>query len=138
MSYDKELDSLREKRKRELLSQSIKKELEQKKREEELQKIKSRQVKATMIVNNVLEPDAIAYMDWLTKNNPYVAQTIKDTIILIINKKMLRKPLSKIDIMKIERELTGQESSIKVKKRGKEAESLDEKLKKDHKMNNDK
>ena len=136
MSYDKELDSLREKRKRELLSQSIKKELEQKKREEELQKIKSRQVKATMIVNQVLEPDAIAYMDWLTKNNPYVAQTIKDTIILLINKKMLRKPLSKIDIMKIERELTGQESSIKVKKRGKEAESLDEKLKKDNKINN--
>ncbi len=136
MSYDKELDSLREKRKRELLSQSLKKELVQKKREEELNKIKNRKVKATMIVNNVLEPDAVVYLDWLTKNNPHIAQTIKDTIILLINKKMLRKQLSKIDIMKIERELTGQEASIKVKKRGREIENLNEKMKKDYNMYN--
>ncbi len=131
MSYDRELDSLREKRKRELLSHSLKKELEQKKREEELNKIKNRQAKATMIVNTVLEPDAVVYLNWLTKNNPQIAQTIKDTIILLINKKMIRKPLSKIDIMKIERELTGQESSIKVKKRGREIENLAETMKKD-------
>ncbi|MGC9778725.1 MAG: hypothetical protein HZR80_05740 [Candidatus Heimdallarchaeota archaeon] len=136
MSYDKELDSLREKRKRELLSQSLKKELVQKKREEELNKIKNRKVKATMIVNNVLEPDAVIYLDWLTKNNPHIGQTIKDTIILLINKKMLRKQLSKIDIMKIERELTGQEASIKVKKRGREIENLNEKMKKDYYMYN--
>ena len=138
MSYDKELDSIREKRKRELLSQSLKKELGQKKREEELDKIKNRQVKASMIVNTVLEPDAVVYMDWLSKNNPPIAQTIKDTIILLINKKMLRKPLSKIDIMKIERDLTGQETSIKVKKRGRDIENLDETMKKDYKMNNNK
>ena len=89
-----------------------------------------------MIVNAVLEPDAVVYLNWLTKNNPHIAQTIKDTIILLINKKMIRKPLSKIDIMKIERELTGQESSIKVKKRGREIESLAKTMKKDFELNN--
>ena len=129
---DKELDSLREKRKKELLAQSLKRELAQKKQAEAAKKIKDRQVRASMIVNKVLEPDAIMYMEWLTKNNPPVAQTIKDTIILLIQKKMLRKPLSKIDVMKLERELTGQDSQIKVKRRGKEMENLDAVMKKNN------
>jgi DNA-binding TFAR19-related protein (PDSD5 family) len=126
---DDELASLREKRKRELLAQKIKKELAIKKQQEDLSKEKDRQARATLIVNKVLEPDAIIYMDWLTKTNPAVAQTIKDTIIMIVYQKQLRKPLSKIDLMKIERELTGQQSTIKVKKRGEEATDLSKKMK---------
>ncbi len=129
MSPDHELDSLREKRKKELLALNIKRELELKKKEEEALKQKDRQIRATEIVNKVLEPEAIIYMNWLTQSNPVVALTIKDTIILLIQKNMLRKQLSKIDIMKIERELTGTDSKIQVKRRGKEIEDLNENLK---------
>lgn len=129
MTPDHELDSLREKRKKELLAQNIKKELATKKKEEEALKQKNRLVRATEIVNKVLEPEAIVYMNWLTQSNPAIALTIKDTIILLIQKNMLRKQLSKIDIMKIERELKGTDSKIQVKRRGKEIEDLNENLK---------
>ncbi|MEA2071838.1 MAG: hypothetical protein U9O98_11190 [Asgard group archaeon] len=127
---DDELLSLREKRKRELLSKSLQKELEQKKQEIAAKKMKEQQAKATMIVNQVLEQPAKQYLAWLTSNKPAVAQTIKDTIILILHRNMLRKPLSKIDIMKLEREITGQEPRISIKKRGREATTLDKQLKK--------
>jgi len=126
---DHELDSLREKRKRELLSQSLKKDLEQKKQEDAVRKQQERVIRATMIVNQFLEIDAREYMEWLTRAKPAVAQTIKDTIILIAQKKMLQKPLTKIDVRKIEREITGEQSQIKVKRRGKEAEDLNEAMK---------
>ena len=129
MTPDHELDSLREKRKRELLAQNIKKELAIKKKEEEALKQKNRQARATEIVSKVLEPDAVIYLNWLTKSNPAVALTIKDTVILLIQKNMLRKQLSKIDIMKIERELTGTDSKIQVKRRGQEISDLNENLK---------
>ncbi|MCK5183396.1 MAG: hypothetical protein KAQ95_03745 [Candidatus Heimdallarchaeota archaeon] len=129
MPPDRELDSLREKRKKELLAQNIKKELAQKKQEEETNQMKQRQVRATEIINKALEPEAVVYMYWITKSNPAIALTIKDTIILLIQKKMLRKQLSKIDIMKIERELTGVDSKIQVKRRGQEITDLDENLK---------
>ena len=126
---DDELTSLREKRKRELLQQNIKKELDRKKQEEAMKKVQEKNIRADMIVNNVLEPDAITYMQWLSQTNPQVAQTIKDTIIMLLYKNELRKKVSKIDLMKIERQLTGQESRIKVKRRGKEAEDLNETIK---------
>ena len=48
---------------------------------------------------------------------------------------MLRKKLSKLDLMKLERELTGQEAKIQVKKRGRKTEDLSEKMKKDRELN---
>jgi len=132
---DDELRSLREKRKQELLAQSLKKDLAQKKEQDEVQKARDKHLQSKMIVTQVLEPDAITYIDWLEKNRPPIAETIKDTIILILSKNMLRKKLSKIDLMKLERELTGQESRIQVKKRGRETEDLSENLKKDREIN---
>ncbi len=129
MPPDYELDSLREKRKKELLAQNIKKELAQKKQEEQTNQMKQRQVRATEIVNKALEPEAVVYLNWLSKSNPAVALTIKDTVILLIQKKMLQKQLSKIDIMKIERDLTGVDSKIQVKRRGQEMTDLNENLK---------
>jgi DNA-binding TFAR19-related protein (PDSD5 family) len=128
---DHELDSLREKRRKELIAQALKRELEQKKQEESKHQFQEQQMRASMIVNQVLEPDARTYMDWLTKNNPPVAQTIKDTIILIIHKRMLRRPLAKVDILRLEREITGKEPKILVKRRGREATDLKEKIKKE-------
>ena len=127
---DHELDSLREKRKRELLAQNLKRDLAQKKLEDEYKKEKEREIRAGTIVNKVLEVEAITYMNWLSQNNPPVAQQIKDTIIMLIYKDMLKKSLSKIDIMRIERQIVGKESVIKVKRRGQEAENLNESMKK--------
>lgn len=129
MPPDRELDSLREKRRKELLARNIKKELSMKQQEKKTNQMKQRQVRATEIVNKALEPEAVVYLNWLTTSNPAVSLTIKDTIILLIQKKMLRKQLSKIDIIKIERELTGVDSKIQVKRRGQEITDLDENLK---------
>jgi len=126
---DPELDSLREKRRRELIAQSLKKELAQKKQEMALAKARERQIRATKIVSTVLEPEAVVYLNWLSQSNPPVAQTIKDSIIMLIYKKMIDRKLTKIDLMRIERELTGKEPNIKVKRRGQEVASLDEALK---------
>lgn len=132
---DDELRSLREKRKQELLARSLKKDLATKKEQDEIQKARDKHLRSKMIVTQVLEPDAITYIDWLEKNRPPIAETIKDTIILILSKNMLRKKLSKIDLMKLERELTGQESRIQIKKRGRESEDLSEMMKKDREIN---
>jgi len=132
---DDELASLREKRKRELLARSLKKDLAQKKHDDANKKIYDKHLRSKMIVTQVLEPEAITYMDWLEKNRPPVAITIKDTIILILSKNMLRKKLSKIDLMKLERELTGQEAKIQIKKRGRKTEDLSEMMKKDREIN---
>lgn len=126
---DHELESLREKRKRELLSQSLKKDLAQKNQDDVIRKQNDRMIRATMIVNQFLEIDAREYLEWLSRAKPAVAQTIKDTIILIAQKKMLQKPLTKIQLRKIEREITGEESKIKVKRRGKEVTDLNEVIK---------
>jgi len=134
---DDELRSLREKRKQELLAQSLKKDLAQKKENDEIQKARDKHLRSKMIITQVLEPDAITYMDWLEKNRPPIAETIKDTVILILSKNMLRKKLSRIDVMKLERELTGQESKIQVKKRGRKSEDLSERMKKDREINGD-
>ncbi len=126
---DRELESLREKRKRELLSQSLKKDLAQKNQDDAVRKEQERVIRSTMIVNQFLEIDAREYMEWLSRAKPVVAQTIKDTIILIVQKKMLQKPLTKIELRKIEREITGEESKIRVKRRGKDATDLNEVIK---------
>lgn len=129
---DDELESLREKRKRELLAQQLKKDLAQKHQEEATKKQKERMIRSSVIVNEVLEPDAQIYMQLLSQNNPPVAQTIKDTIIMLMYRNELRKKISKIDLMRIERELTGKESKIMVKRRGKEKTSLNEEIKKEN------
>ena len=134
---DDELRSLREKRKQELLARSLKKDLATKKEQDEIQKARDKHLRSKMIVTQVLEQDAIMYIDWLEKNRPPIAVSIKDTIILLLSKNMLRKKLSKIDLMKLERELTGQESTIQIKKRGRKSENLSDKMKKDHEINGD-
>ncbi len=130
-----DLASIRERRKQELLAQSLKKDLARKKQDDANKKIQDKHLRSKMIVTQVLEPEAITYMDWLEKNRPPVAATIKDTIILVLSKNMLRKKLSKIDLMKLERELTGQEARIQVKKRGRKLEDLSETMKKDREKN---
>jgi len=129
---DDELESLREKRKRELLAQQLKKDLAQKQQDKALQKEQERTIRSTMIISEVLEPDAQVYMQWLNQKNPPIAQTIKDTIIMLMYKNELRKKISKIDLVKIERELTGQESKIQIKRRGREATDLNSEMKKEN------
>ena len=132
-----ELDSLREKRKRELYAQALKKELAEKEQEKIKQQMKEREVRAMLIVNNVLEPEAITYMNWLTQTNPPIAQTIRDSVILLLHKNLLRRKLTKVDIMRLERELTGQEANIRIKRRGEESMDLAEKKRKDKALEND-
>lgn len=131
---DDELASLREKRKRELLKLALQKEEEKKASGEKREKAKERETRSIMIVNQVLEPEAIKYMNWLTEAKPRVAQTIRETIILVLHKRMLRRPLSKIDIMRLEREITGEGPKIRIKKRGKETIDLVEKVKRDKRL----
>ncbi|MHA1557465.1 MAG: hypothetical protein ACTSPM_11090, partial [Candidatus Heimdallarchaeota archaeon] len=64
---DHELESIREKRKRELLSQSLKKDLAQKNQDDAVRKQQERVIRATMIVNQFLEIDAREYMEWLSR-----------------------------------------------------------------------
>ncbi|MBD3191419.1 MAG: hypothetical protein GF308_12295 [Candidatus Heimdallarchaeota archaeon] len=136
---DDELANLREKRKRELLKLALQKEKEneRKTREGSRKKAKEREIRSIMIVNQVLEPEAIKYMNWLTEAKPRVAQTIRESIILVIHKRLLRRPLSKIDIMRLEREITGEGPKIRIKKRGKETIDLAEKVKRDKRLEKD-
>jgi DNA-binding TFAR19-related protein (PDSD5 family) len=129
---DDDLISIREKRKRELLAKSLQKELEQKKHQTMKQEQLQRKQQASMIVNQVLEKEAIVYLNWLTQQNPDVAQRIRDTIILLLHKEMLIRPLKKIDLLRLKREITGEESKINIKRRGREAKELKEKWREEH------
>ena len=125
---DSELEKIRERKRAQL-----RKTLEAKKKEEETKKAQEMQendLKARMkqLIQQLLMPDALVYLNNLRKNNALLASKIEDTIMVVYVNHLIDEKLTLVDIKAVERRYTGKESSIMVKRRGKDAKSLSEEI----------
>jgi len=125
---DSELEKIKERKRVQLL-----KALEAKKKEEEMKKAQEMQekdLKARMkqLIQQLLMPDALVYLNNIRRNNEPLASKIEDTIMVMYVNHLIDEKLTLVDIKAVERRYTGKESSIMVKRRGKDAKSLSEEI----------
>ncbi len=114
---DLELELIR-KRKMERLLQMQKQLEEQKKREQQ------KQSKREELLSRALLPEAKLYLNQVRSKAPGVAKQIEDIVLYLVLYRGLYEPLNQIDIMYIERKITGQEPKITIKRRGKENKTI--------------
>ena len=125
---DSELEKIRE-RKRAQLRKALeaKKKEEEKAQEKEMQE-KDLKVRMKQLIQQLLMPDALVYLNNLRKNNALLASKIEDTIMVMYVNHLIDEKLTLVDIKAVERRYTGKESSIMVKRRGKDAKPLSEEI----------
>ncbi len=114
---DLELELIR-KKKMERLLQMQKQLEEQRKREQQKQTQRQR------LLDRALLPEAKMYLEQIKKKMPAVAKQIEDIVLYLVLYRGLYEPLNQIDIMYIERKITGQEPKITIKRRGKENKTI--------------
>jgi DNA-binding TFAR19-related protein (PDSD5 family) len=125
---DEELDKIRAKRKAELLKamETKQKQMEIEKSEEN--KKKELEERKKQLLQQLLMPDALLYFNKIKQNNASLARKIEDTIMVMYVNHLLDEKLTLVDVKAVERRYTGQDSSIMVKRRGKDAKSLSDEI----------
>lgn len=126
---DSELEKIKERKRAELL-----KALEAKKKEEEMKKAQEKQEKdlnarKKQLIQQLLMPDAVVYLNTIRRNNESLASKIEDTIMVMYVNHLIDERLTLVDVKAVERRYTGKESSIMVKRRGEDPKTLSEDLK---------
>jgi DNA-binding TFAR19-related protein (PDSD5 family) len=125
---DSELEKIKARKRAQLI-----KTLEAKKKEEEMKKAQEMQekdvkVRMKQLIQQLLMPDALVYLNNIRRNNEPLASKIEDTIMVMYVNHLIDEKLTLVDIKAVERRYTGKESSIMVKRRGKDAKSLSEEI----------
>lgn len=125
---DSELEKLRERKKAQLL-----KALEAKKKEEDTKKAQEMQEKdlearKKQLIQQLLMPDALVYLNNIRRNNDPLAGKIEDTILVMYVNHLIDEKLTLVDVKAVERRYTGKESSIMVKRRGEDLKTLSEEI----------
>ena len=125
---DSELEKIRE-RKRVHLQKALeaKKKEEEAKKDEEI-KAKTLEERKKQLIQQLLMPDALVYLNNIRKNNEPLANKIVDTIMLMYVNHLIDEKLTLVDVKAVERRYTGQESSIMVKRRGKDLKTLSDEI----------
>ncbi|MFX1466160.1 MAG: DNA-binding protein [Promethearchaeota archaeon] len=126
---DSELEKIKERKRAELL-----KALEAKKKEDEMKKAQEKQEKdlnarKKQLIQQLLMPDAVVYLNTIRRNNESLASKIEDTIMVMYVNHLIDERLTLVDVKAVERRYTGKESSIMVKRRGEDPKTLSEDLK---------
>ena len=126
---DSELEKIKERKRAQLL-----KALEAKKKEEEMKKTQEKQEKdlntrKKQLIQQLLMPDALVYLNTIRRNNEPLASKIEDTIMVMYVNHLIDERLTLVDVKAVERRYTGKESSIMVKRRGEDPKKLSEDLK---------
>jgi DNA-binding TFAR19-related protein (PDSD5 family) len=106
--------------------------LERQRRQEAAKQAEAEQVKEReKLIQAIFMPDAVAYLNEMQKSKPQLAKQIEDIAIMLYSEEQLLEPIPKEGVQLVERRLEGVESRITVKRRGKEATSLYEVVRKD-------
>jgi DNA-binding TFAR19-related protein (PDSD5 family) len=106
--------------------------LERQRRQEAAKQAEAEQVKEReKLIQTIFMPDAVAYLNEMQKSKPQLAKQIEDIAIMLYSEEQLLEPIPKEGVQLVERRLEGVESRITVKRRGKEATSLYEVVRKD-------
>ena len=125
---DSELEKIRE-RKRAHLQKALeaKKKEEESKKDEEI-KAKTLEERKKQLIQQLLMPDALVYLNNIRKNNEPLANKIVDTIMVMYVNHLIDEKVTLVDVKAVERRYTGQESSIMVKRRGKDPKTLSDEI----------
>ena len=125
---DSELEKIRE-RKRVQLQKALeaKKKEEESKKDEEI-KAKTFEARKKQLIQQLLMPDALVYLNNIRKNNEPLANKIVDSIMVMYVNHLIDEKLTIVDVKAVERRYTGQESSIMVKRRGKDFKTLSDEI----------
>ncbi|MFX1561730.1 MAG: DNA-binding protein [Promethearchaeota archaeon] len=106
--------------------------VEEKRRQEVAKEAKAVQKKEReKLLRIIFMPDAIAYLEELRKSKPQLASRIEDIAILLYSQQQLPGQIPKMGVLLVQRRLEGVESRITVKRRGEDAVSLYEAVRKD-------
>jgi DNA-binding TFAR19-related protein (PDSD5 family) len=125
---DEELEKIRAKRKAELLKamETKQKQMEIEKSEENKKRVLEE--RKQQLLQQLLMPDALLYFRKIRQNDASLARKIEDTIMVMYVNHLIDERLTLVDVKALERRYTGQDSSIRVKRRGQDAKSLSEEI----------
>jgi len=105
---------------------------EQQRQQEAAKQAEAEQAKEReKLIQSIFLPDAVAYLNEMRQSKPELATQIEDIAIMLFSEQQLFEPIPKTGVQLVERRLGGVESRITVKRRGKEATSLYEVVRKD-------
>jgi DNA-binding TFAR19-related protein (PDSD5 family) len=125
---DSELEKIRERKRAQLRKALEAKKKEEEEREREEMQEKDLKARMKQLIQQLLMPDALVYLNNLRKNNALLASKIEDTIMVMYVNHLIDGKLTLVDIKAVERRYTGKESSIMVKRRGKDAKPLSDEI----------
>ncbi|WP_287588612.1 DNA-binding protein [Candidatus Borrarchaeum sp.] len=126
---DSELEKIRAKKRAELLKAMEKKQKEKEMEKSAEMKKKDLEMRKKQLIQQLLMPDALVYLGKIRQQNESLAIKIEETIMVMYVNHVIEEKLTLVDIKAVERRYTGQDSSIMVKRRGKDAKTLSEDLK---------
>lgn len=108
---DSELAMLRRKKMAELIER-------EKKAQETMEQKQKVEVERAKLLKRFLAPDAESYLNSLSEREPAVSSRIKEIILYLIVYRGIRQMFSQIDIRYIERQVKGEEPTIRVQRDG--------------------
>lgn len=121
---DEELERIRRRKLQALLEERRRREETQRAAEEKAQR-------RQRLIQAIFEPDALAYLERLRHSKPALATRIEDIAIYLFLRRQLVYKITKEGVIMVQRRLEGVSPRIMVKRRGEEAVSLYEAIKKD-------
>jgi DNA-binding TFAR19-related protein (PDSD5 family) len=83
------------------------------------------------VLQAIFEPDAFSYLKELKITKPQIAKKIEDVALALYLRQQLISPIPKMGVILVQRKLEGVEPTITVKRRGEDAVSFYEAVRKD-------
>ncbi|MFX1475755.1 MAG: DNA-binding protein [Promethearchaeota archaeon] len=87
--------------------------------------------KRQQLLQEIFMPDATAYLAELKQTKPHLATRIEDIALTLFLRRQLVRRIPKIGVLQVQRRLEGVEPKIMVKRRGEDAISFYESVRKD-------
>ena len=103
----------------------------QRDREETKEVVDEREKERVKLVTALFMPDAIDYLNQLKNTKPQLVRRIEDLAIALYLRRQLVDRIPKMGVILVQRKLEGVEPKITVKRRGEEAVSFYEAVRKD-------
>jgi DNA-binding TFAR19-related protein (PDSD5 family) len=106
--------------------------LKQKKQQEAAKEVEEEQEqRRQLLLREIFMPDAISYLVELRDTKPHLARRIEDIALTLFLQRQLVRKIPKIGVLQVQRRLEGVEPKIMVKRRGEDAVSFYESVRKD-------
>lgn len=106
--------------------------LKEKKQQEAAREVEEEQEqRRQQLLREIFMPDAFSYLVELRQTKPHLATRIEDIALSLFLRRQLVRKIPKIGVLQVQRRLEGVEPKIMVKRRGEDAISFYESVRKD-------